>query len=361
MSAKKETKKLFSWKFWKELEHILKDIFFAYRNFIHWSVSRIIISLWSIVLAILVAFPIFLLWIIFGFIDGINWMDVVKYSINGEDPEHSQLLFSIASHPYALVTMLWIMLASVFAFLIASMYQVLLLSRLSLKYISKKKLEYKKNLYFSRKYITTFLALFCWNTVYILALAFIWISASLWLYVLFRANIISFTLLSYLGLWVFLIFLALLSYVSYRILFWYVILADTRKNHKLKPARSYLRKSIKITKNKGFVKFLIVSLLYAAFTLPFNMVGEYMQREVTSMKDTLAFKSGLIWNIDPKEVKYYEFLTAKYDHFSDDDIIEKIVFLSRMRVLYFFVSYLLFSGVFILIITSFYKRVLIKK
>ena len=85
-----------------------------------------------------------------------------------------------------------------------------------------------------------------------------------------------------------------MSYVSYRIIFGYIILANTRKNHSLKPARFYLRKSISITKKKGFIKFIVIAIIYAAITLPFQSGENYMKYQVTDLKDVLAFRTGLI-------------------------------------------------------------------
>ena len=361
MSSKKTHKtNLFS-HFFKEIRHILQDIFFVYKNFIHWSISRVSISIWGILLGILFALPIFIFGLVLGFIDGISWLDIIKVSLEWTDPAHSEFLESIAMHPYALVAMMLVMFSAVISFLFAGTYSTFLLARLSLKYVEWKKLDYKKNLYFSRRYITTFLALICWNMVYILAFLFIGFACILAIYLLAQISLIPENI-SYYGMAIIsLIFLFLTSYVIYRILFWYIILADVWKHHELKSARYYIKKSIHITKGSSFLKFITISLIYFVVISPFKSLDLYIEDQLTYMKDAYAFNTGRVWNIEPEELKYYEYITQEYSNLDSDETADRIVFFSRMRIIYFFMSYFLFSGLLILIISSFYRRVLEKK
>ncbi len=361
MSPKKKKKTWFFSAFSSELILIFRDVLFAYKNFIHWSISRLYISSWSLLLGIIVALPMFLLWITLGFIDAIDWLDIVKASVSNTDPEYLKFLGGIASYPYSLVAMIFIMTTSALFFLLAGTYSLFLNARLSLKYIEAKKLDYAKNLYFSRKYIVAFLALISWNMVYILVFISIWLSFLLLLYIMYNIGFLGFESLSLIAFWLSLLFLWLMSYVIYRILFGYIILADTWKKHDIKPARYYIKKSMKLTSGKSYWKFLVIMLLYFIILSPFKSIDVYLTNQLNYMKDTIAFRSGLIETVEPKEVKYYEYITAEYAEFADNKIIERIVLFSRIKLLYFFISYFLFTGLFVLIMSSYYKRVLNKK
>lgn len=360
MSSKKTNKWSFFSLFLWELKDIFFDILFVYKNFLHFCISRVCISLWGIVLSMLVALPIFLFWIVLWMFDWIAWLDIVKTSLDWTDPTHSGFLESIAMHPYALVAMILVMLTALFFSLLAWSYTTFLLARLAVKYTQGKRLDYKKNLYFSRKHITTFLSLICWNMVYILAFLFIGFSFILAVYILSEISFISENTSTVIIAIISLTFLLLTSYVIYRILFGYVIIATIWKHHELKSARSYLHKSIAITKGTSFFKFIVVVFIYSMLMLPFKSLDTHIDNTLVYMKDTLAFNTGLVWNLEPEQLQYYEYITAEYSDLSNDEIVDKIVFLTRVKILYFFISYFLFSGLFIVIITSFYIRVLEK-
>lgn len=149
--------------------------------------------------------------------------------------------------------------------------------------------------------------------------------------------------------------------MMYRILFGYIILAHEKDSSEIKRAKTYLHASCTLTAGRNFWKFLFVAILYSLALSPFRMTEDYLRETTTAMRDALAYKTKLIENIDAEDMPYYEYITKEYESYGNDQLIEKIILFSRLRILYFFLSYFLFGGLFILIISSFYARVLDKK
>lgn len=81
-----------------------------------------------------------------------------------------------------------------------------------------------------------------------------------------------------------------MSFVIYKILFGYVLLAK-EKESKIKSARSYLLKSIKDTSLRNYGKFVIIlMMLFVVFT-PFRTAEEYMDGKMMDLKNAFAYKS----------------------------------------------------------------------
>lgn len=356
----KKKQKTFIGEFFLELQRILSDIIFVYKNIIHWSISKIIISVWSIVLGVLVSLPFFILACIVGLIDPIGWTSIVEYALTWTDIS-IEIITWMAQHPYWLVIMILIITTSIFAFLLASSYSLLLQAHLILKYIKREKLPFKKNLYFSREHISTMLGLLCWNAVYVIAPLFIWFSAILALYVLYNiAWAIPYVLFSYGTMGITLILIWVMSFVMYNILFWYTILA-WEKAWKIWSSRSYLLKSIKVTSLRNFFKFILLIGIYFIIMSPFRAIDSYLERNLTMLRDAFIYKSWALENITANQREYYEYVTQEFRDLSSEQIAKKAQLMYMLQVIYFFFSYFAFGWLFIVIIVSFYKRVLKKK
>ncbi len=360
MSHKKAKKKAFFPNFKKQAHHIFADVKFTYKNILHWVLSKIIISCWSVVLWILVALPFIIIAIIAGLIDPISWSQIISYILTWSDAS-TELINSMAAHPYWLVFMTLMFVVTAFFFLLASSYNLFLLSRLSLSYVAGKKLVIKKNLYFDVRYILRFMWILCWNIMYLLAPIMIWAWIVFFMYFFFNIWFISFNTLSLLiAVYTFILILSLI-YLVYRIIFWYVILADdTRKKH-LWTSRSYVRKSIDITSGGNFFRFFIMCIVYSLVLLPFTSISTYYEEQSWYMRDTLIYKSGLLDNLEPKKIQYYEYISKEFKYLSNDEITSRLQMYWYIQIILYFIGYFLFSGLFILLICSFYKRVLTKK
>ena len=357
---KKAKKKKFFPEFFEELSLILWDVTYVYKNFLHWSFSRVIISVWSILLWIILALPFLAICIIVGLIDPIDWRVIIEFIVTGADPTHELLIAGIANHMYWLILMLILCLGTGMVFLFGSSYNLLLIAHLSLDYVKRKKLAYKKNLYFSKNHILTMMGLLSWNTVYFLAPFFIFAIILVVLYLAQRSGFFGFEFFSYLSFALTLVFIVIMSFVIYKILFGYVLLAK-EKEAKIKSARSYLLKSIKDTSLRNYGKFVIIlMMLFVVFT-PFRTAEEYMDGKMIDLKNAFAYKSGLLDTMNSGEEKYWEYITREYEDTTSQELLNDIQTLSTLSILYFFVSYFLLNGLFILVVVSFYKRVIHKK
>ena len=236
---KKYHKKSFFSEFSSEWKKILKDILFVYKNFIHWNISKLIISIWSIILAMGVAFPFFVLALIVGLIDPIPWVSIIGYVLTGTDIS-LELIGSLAQHPYWIAIMVFLIATCIVIFLLASSYSLILQAHLIFSYTKWKKLGFKDNLYFSKTHISTLMWILCWNMAYLIAPIFIGLSIMLWIYVLhIDLGIISGEVFWILTLIITFIFAFIMSFVVYKILFWYIILSE-EKVKKIKSSRHHL-------------------------------------------------------------------------------------------------------------------------
>lgn len=360
MSSKKMKKRDFFSKMRKQCKHICVDIIYLYKNFLHWNISKLLISLWSILLGFIVVIPLFIIIIVIWFLDPIAWTELISFILSWSDISYN-IVWEIAMHPYWLVCMIFLVVVGMFLFLLASSYSLLLQANLSLHYLKGKPLKYKKNLYTSRKYISTFMSLISWNIMYLLAPIVIWVWVVFFMYLFFNIWFIWFKALSFFIATATVILLIAIIYLVYRIIFGYVLLARDSKKKKLNTAKGYVQESIKLTQGKNFWKFLFISIAYTVVLLPFTSFDWYLETESVYLKDTIVYNSGLVDNLEPEQIQYYEYITAEYSHLSDEEISSKIDSFYMLRVILFFLTYFLFSGLFIYIITSFYIRVLTKK
>lgn len=360
MPSKKSLKKNFFSHMRKQCSQICRDVFHLYKNFLHWNISKILISFWSIGLGVLIWLPFLILALIIWYLDPIQWLEIVSYILSWESIG-LDIIEWLWSHPYWFVLMVFALVSSALWFLLASTYSLLLLARLSLHYFDKKPLKYKKNLYFNRDYIITFMGIISWNIMYLLIPVIIWAGVVFFMYLFFNIGFIAFKTLSFLVAIHTVLLIIAIIYVTYRIAFGYIILADEGKNKDLKTSRSYVKKSVKLTKWNNFFKFLFISIVYSIALLPFTSLETYLEREEWYLKDTMLYKSGLLQNLEPQQIQYYEYITSEYAHLDETDIIGQIQSYSQLRFVLFFLSYLIYSGLFVFILTSFYKRVLLKK
>lgn len=356
MSYKAKEKVSFFWNFVLEFRLILQDVLFVYRHFFHWTLSRIIVSVWSIILGILLSLPFFLFAVLMAWIDPISWLEYFQ-----ENPDATNIVFDhLALHPYWFVSILFLLLTSVIVFLLASSYSLLLLARISYKYTQGKLLDYKKNLYTSWKHIHTFISVFSLNFVYLLAPVMLWCGGVFFVYFFYHADRISFSALSYTLLGLTLILIWAWAYVSYRILFGYIILASEKDPKQVHKARKYLQYSLQITNGKNIIKFFFLLALYALITFPFQYIDTTLSYKLSSLKDTLNFRQEKVDNIDAEDMAYYEYLNEEYESYSDQEIIDSMRIYSWGNFLYFVLYTLVFGWLFILLLTSFYVRVLEK-
>lgn len=173
MTHKQDKKSHTFTNFLGELSCIFGDVFFMYRNFFHWNISKILITIWSFVLASIIALPVLFLAIVIGFIDPINWNIFIESELLGTDPT-LEMIANISTHPFWLGGVVFFIVLSAFLFFSSLSYGLFLMLRISLKYTQRKKLALRKNLYFSKKHMYSFYILLGKTMFVVISPLFIW-------------------------------------------------------------------------------------------------------------------------------------------------------------------------------------------
>jgi len=361
MSHKKTKTKKHKSTFFADILTVLKDISFAYRNFLHWNISKIIISLWSFLLGVILSLPVFTIIIIIWIVDPVNWSEVIAYALSGSTEVSIELISALAMHPYNIAFMLLLLATFISLFLLWNSYGLFLRAEVSLWYVKQKKLKYKKNYYFKVAFIQKCIAIFCWSFMYLLVPVIIWAGLLFFTYLFYNAWILSFDGLSIIVALITLILIICELYLLYRLLFGYIIFADHAKKKHTHTALHYVKESIKITKWRVFFKFMFLYILFVVLIAPGILLDGYFETQWAIMRDAILYNSGLLQNLEPQQVQYYEYISQEYNDMTNEEISSKLDSLAALRFILYIVMYLLVSGVFVLWTTSFYKRVLVKK
>jgi hypothetical protein len=123
----------------------------------------------------------------------------------------------------------------------------------------------------------------------------------------------------------------------------------------------YVKESISLTSGKSIIKFLFILVVYAFVLLPIQTVQDSLNTQSYNMSTAVAYKSELVENIDAEDVDYYEYITKKYEPYSREELLDKISRNTNLSFLVYFLRYFLFGGIGVLILSSFYYHVLLKK
>jgi len=360
MSHKNSKKAKSHTTFMSQIVSVLHDIITVYKNFIHWNISKILISLWSFTLWVIISLPVFITVIIVWFIDPIEWSQIIIYILSGSDISY-QIIGDIAMHPYNLVFMVFLIMVSTCLFLLWSSYSLFLKAKLSLGYIKWKKLAYAKNSYFHRWYIVRYIGIMSWNFTYILAPIIIWAGLIFFMYLFYN---IGFIWIHGLSIWVAIYTIILIVcelYLIYRLIFGYILLSDDSHKKELHGSLYYVKKSIEITKWKSFFKFLIFYIVFVLLISPTTILDNHLEQQWSLMRDTMVYNSWLLQNLDSEQIQYYEYISREYNDLSSEELASKLNSITTLRFVLYFTSYLIISGIFVLLLSSFYRRILLWK
>jgi len=137
------------------IKTVFLDIIRLYKNFLHWNISKLIFSVYGIVVGVLLSIvPLifFGVFLYFSHLDLGIVSSFLLYSSSG--PEFLGALF--ASPVTGLLSLLMLGFAAI-AMYIGIWYGRLFLSRMSMKYITAKKIKYfKKSLYLKKDWLSVF-------------------------------------------------------------------------------------------------------------------------------------------------------------------------------------------------------------
>lgn len=342
------------------IKNIFHDVIYLYKNFLHWNISKVIIFLWSIFLWFLAILP----FVIFIFL---YWYFV--------DLDLKDLSFQIVSNS------LWndwivniFLYVSKFFFVFAYLYWYVLLVHLSLHYVKGKKMKYFSNYYFDiariRKYmsITIFSALLLALPVLLFFILIfglvlvVWVEESKNLIILSSSNGENnfFTIISLLF---FIVSSIWFVYIFYRVCFTYFIFIEDAKH--AKGSLDYIKKSFSLTKGwKSLWRLLVILLIISPFAFTVKFIWGYLEHEASHLNNYLVVK-----NITPEEEEYlkttpqysyYQSLIVKYSDIPEDELKSMGVKNDVSFLLFSVLSFILIYGVFTMILSSFYKRELLK-
>lgn len=350
---------------------MFSDILYLYKNFLHWFLSKICISISRYVVAFLFALPLIVLLIIVVSISPYSFLD---YSVFIQD-------ILIALYPFSenfLWFTIWSTLISIILIvltivsLIAVFYNSILLAKLNFWYIDRQKLEYKKNLYLDREVFFKYLKI---SWVILAVLFLVTIVFGIWILILFfvfgwmswmnellqntwSAN--GFSIISFIY---FIICICIFLYSLYRLYFAYFILVDNSK----KTIKQCILESFQITKwyKKVLKLFFLLVVLFIVY-LPLNYIQQVIDFNSKSVSYYISMKE-YVWNDKPNERlswdEFYAFsqLQQQYSQYSDQELIGKENFMVIMKWLYIIFHFMFLYGVLDMLLASFYRRELLKK
>jgi len=357
------------------IKDIFKNILFLYKNIFHWTFSKVLISISSYLLWILVSIPFLLLFLFIIYISPLDFSKIfaIIYSLM---TIWLNWVFNFIQESqngiFWLILILTSFISIIFTLFLWISYSKVLISKLNLKYLENKKLKFKKNEYFNIKlfikaskifsiilsYLIAIFIIFC---IFFLISFFLFWWTNLWVEAFRWSSNFHYFSLSILILVV--IFSLIWLFLLYRTLFSYFIILENKDYS----ASKAIKKSIKITKwRKKIIKFIIINLILFLLYFPFS----YLQQSIDEsnrvmnyyiyLNNKKALNQEFIKNEKVNENYDYNTLSLRYKEYSNKELIWKSRFLYIMQILYFIFNFIFIYGILDLIYASFYKRELSK-
>ena len=338
--------------FWY-IKKTTKDVFKMYKNFWHFTISKILIFWTWIWYAILMAIPflLFFLWVFYYF----NRLWTI--SIFGE-------------HFYIVILLAIIFVIAFFLVFSAYSFYYPLLLNLNFSYLKNKKLNYLKNFYFDKKFFFSYIKLFLLNIFIIFSpfiiagILFLIISMFYGWFWEIQLLIMQNTASSFFNITfvIFLIASLVFLYLIYKTLFAIVIFVDKYKeDKKIKSSLYYIKKSFKLTKwYKKFLRFFSLFFLLIIVSLPIEIPSNFYYNNIGEIKEYNFLKQNPE-NINDENSKYFfDYLSKQYWNLNQEEL-KNILY--KNYILYGFFQLLHFLFIVWLlemILVSFYKRQLKK-
>ncbi len=348
------------------IKNVFWDIISLYRNFFSWNASKILIYLFTWLLWLLFSLPFFIVSIVVAYFSPVEWWKILTSIFT------DWWLFrqSIDSYIY-LFSFVWAFFVFwVMAFFFWSSYSSVLLFKLSNNYLDKKYTIFLKWKYYNFRKIFTyfkivllfmilsiaFLLVFS-LLIFLLTLLFWWVwevTASLE-----SGNINLYSILSFI---IALIFFWVWLYITYRLIFTFIVLARDSKNNW---AIYIIKKSYNLTsKLKSFLRFVILLIIMFVASLPVSYLWDYLDYKYNSLKDYIWYVSLdeetkdllLAWD----NSYYYISLELEYKWQQYDDLVPSFEIYSLVQKFFYLFYFLFVTWVSNMFLTSFYIRELKK-
>jgi hypothetical protein len=347
------------------LEKCFLDLFLLYRNILHWNISKIIIFLYTILLAIVSVIPFFVIYLISTFF---TWDSFLLFLNNVIYWVWFTGLYE--NIMYLLISIIFII------FFFYSNILLIDINNTYLKYNKKpfkwKHIEFSKKIFFNYIRIINYFKLTILNIMILLlpivwffiiiALLYFWFWSTEWVNnLLLWWELNSFSIISLIVLTIsWIIFFILL----YRLLFSYFIFTDSKYYDAKQDVYYYIKKWFKKTKWKlQFVKLTSIFILLAVIFLPISFLENKLlktSKDINMYQSLSSFSDDKIEQL-PNTTQYYiQWLKLQYWGFSDDKILLKKNMNNLWIILYNIFNFILLYGIFTMILTSFYRRNLLK-
>lgn len=382
--------------FW-ELKSIGWDILFLYKKGLHFFLTKTIIYIWTLILALGVIVPGVLLLICIAFVDPIDWVSIMWYVLQGESVS-LDFVSHLGDNFFWIVLSACIILSIVVLFMIAVSYSIVLIARESLQYVQRKPwtlkarsklllffisfppltfliayLIGKKKQYiaffledtgilFSKKHFKTYLTISLYILLYIF-IAFLIIACIFWIfYALQYTGVLPFHVFAIILFGLFSIVFVAFLYFLYRCSFAFILLGMDKRIKTLPRAKYFLLKSFE--KTAGFHqvwKYFLVFTLYITILYPFVSYEVYVSEQIQGAKEGIIYLSGGFNHLQETKIEQYKDMSDRFEGISTESLYTLLSKYSRIDALISFMMYVLFTGMFPFVMTSFYYRVIQKK
>ncbi len=332
------------------------NILFVYKNFLHWSLSKILISFSSYILWFILALPFLILAFIIIYFSPLELSNFFLW--------WQYLLQDALTNQYWFIIVLLLFVITIISLFIWISYKKVLLAKLNFKYLEKKKLKIRKNYYFNFWVISKFLKINLIILAIIFGISLIFIGLFIILVSIFwgfsEINILlqnntinSFSIISLiLAITLFII----LFYLLYRTYFSFFILAENTDYSTIK----CLKKSIKKTKKlKIFFKFILTLFIFGIIIFPVTYLWQYIDYKSNNLINYIELKNkseNKENKLNQKEYYIYSALNIEYWKFSNEELLEKYNKNRIIEIIFFVMHFLLIFWLLELIVAKFYKK-----
>lgn len=336
----------------KLTKQIFIDIIKLFRNFIHWNISKILITIFSYLIWIVFIIPFLVIaWIIWFFIP-VEWWIIFSSILSNQEIPYQAVIWFLNN--YFILFLFWLVIVlSVISLGIWVSYSKVLLFNLNLWYLKWEKINYFNNVTFNSKYILKYLQIILWNILFWL----IPISIFLFSFITFSLIILFWSspadqlawwwnLFNIILLIIFILCVFIFIYISYRLIFSYILLID--KGYE-KKAFYYIKKSFELTSwIKNLLNFFWLAILLTIILLPFQVISDSINTEVKDIKDYSN------WNVR-YETKRME-LELKYWEYSEEELKKAYSSLYIIKIIFAFIGFIAITWILEMFITSYYFR-----
>lgn len=353
-------------KYFKFLSIIFFDITYLYKNLLKWSISKILILIYSVIIWILFTLPFIILLFILFFFSDINWTLIVNELYNTWTI-WIEVLSSMLENKFSFI--IWVLFISIIwvLFYIWFSYSRILLIKISFTLLDWKKIKYFKKSYFNISNFIKYFQITLWNILFLSIPFFIFLFLILilklivWDFEILK-ELLSNSSINFIKILSFLFFILSFGwflYIFFRIVFSYLIFVDSWNKEK---AYFYIKKSISLTKwYKKILKIIPILFLFFLITYPFQNLLTSFENKQYNIENYMLYKKSTKENresLNSSQLLYYHSLELEYG--KEKNLLWKTnkywILLILLKIFNIMFIYWLIE----MIIVSFYKRELIK-